>query len=220
MDWDKAIERNREALLRIVAVLFGMIAAARIGGGVGLMVPRSVWRAVMIVLRPAEAAVRRLVLIAARGLAPTLAKSRPMPAGGIARADSPREPSFGLIDPLRDLSPLDGESGSWMSFVEDDAASFDQPDCRPDAPLNAARLHLRLRALRHALANLSKQARRLARWNARRDAALKSGQPTRVSPMRPGLPPGWRQRRSHEIDETLRECHLLARGFLHAPDTS
>jgi hypothetical protein len=37
--------------------------------------------------------------------------------------------------------------------------------------------------------------------------------------MRPGLPPGWRQRRLHEIDDVLRECHGLANDLLNAPNT-
>ncbi len=85
-------------------------------------------------------------------------------------------------------------------------------------PVNAAALHRRLRALRLALADLAKQARRLARYNGRRDAALKAGRPARLSPLRPGLPPGWRARPRHAIDPVLRECHRLALDL--ANDTS
>jgi hypothetical protein len=219
MDWALAIERNRETLLRIVSALFSMIVAARLSGA-GLMIPRSVWRAVWLVLRPAEAAVRRLVLIAARGLKPIPVAPRTSNFTGITQAALPCEPAFRLLDPLRDLSFDEGETLGGFEFVSTDTAFTSQSPCAPDLPVNAIRLHNRLRALRHALADLASQARRLARWQARRDAALKATKPTRLSPIRPGLPPGWRTRTRHEIDQALRECHGLARDFLNAPDTS
>jgi hypothetical protein len=50
---------------------------------------------------------------------------------------------------------------------------------------------------------------------------LKARKPTRICPMRPGLPPGWRERKVHEIDTVLRECHGLANDLLNErPDTS
>jgi len=42
-------------------------------------------------------------------------------------------------------------------------------------------------------------------------------------PMRPGLPPGYRQRQKHEVDEVLAECHrlaLMAQQEFKFPDTS
>ena len=75
MDWDRAIERNREALSVIVAALFALVASARLAGP-GMMLPRRVWLMVLMVLRPAEAAVRRLVIIAARALAPVSVRRR------------------------------------------------------------------------------------------------------------------------------------------------
>jgi hypothetical protein len=66
MDKDRAIERNREPLLRIVAALFAMIGLTEAGAVERLS--RPVYRAVLFVLRPAEAAVRRLIIVAARGM--------------------------------------------------------------------------------------------------------------------------------------------------------
>ena len=194
VDWDKAIERNELPLLRIVGALIALLVSARLDGA-GLMVPRRVWRSVLFVLRPAEAAVRRLIIIAARALtsvAPVLRER----CGNAVRTPVERPssavvvaPSFQLFDPLKQfdftLDDADASGDALETVGEGD------PD---DSPINAIFLHNRLRALRHALADLSRQAERLARFNARRDVLLSAGRPVRVSLMRPGLPPGWRQR--------------------------
>jgi hypothetical protein len=82
--------------------------------------------------------------------------------------------------------------------------------------VDAARLRLRLAALARALADLPHQARRLARWRARRVPGP-GGRPG--SPLRRGHPPGWRQRPGRHVDQVLRECHLLALDALRS-DTS
>ena len=66
LDWALAIERNSEALKGIIAALFAMLGLD--GEAVVGRLPRSVHRAVLRVLWPAESAVRRLIIIAARGL--------------------------------------------------------------------------------------------------------------------------------------------------------
>ena len=48
----------------------------------------------------------------------------------------------------------------------------DPPPPSPDDPLDARRLYLRLEAIGRVLDDLPRQAKRLARWQARRDAAL------------------------------------------------
>ena len=88
MDWNLAIERNTEALKRILAAL---VAMAELGGqftffprkgalpqGPALAeksklspastLPRHLHTAVLRLLRPAEAAVRRLIIVAARSV--------------------------------------------------------------------------------------------------------------------------------------------------------
>lgn len=217
MDWDRAIERNREALSAIVAALFALVASARFAGP-GMMLPRRVWLMVLMVMRPAEAAVRRLVVIAARALAPVSERRRAAPAFEIPRAAIPREPVFALFDPLKDRHFGDDDP-VWQHVLSGGPAFTGNDEARLYEPLDGRLLHHRLRALRHALADLGNQARRLARWQARRDAALKACRPTRLSPMRPVLPPGWRERKIHEIDDVLRECHGLANDLLNAPDT-
>ena len=73
MDWNAAVEKHRTALKRVLAGLLvtaGFAAGAR-GGAPGTRpatLPRHLHRAVLRLLRPAEAAVRRLVIVAARGI--------------------------------------------------------------------------------------------------------------------------------------------------------
>src|SRR3954471_21955033 len=77
MDWAYAIERHRQPLLRIVEALFAMIGLA--DGGTLERLSRPLHRAVLAVLRPAESAVRRLIIVAAEGLVvkPSAARARP-----------------------------------------------------------------------------------------------------------------------------------------------
>jgi hypothetical protein len=74
MDWNFAIDKHREALKSVLAMLLAM---AGLSGGTAFKgdvepgsptLPRHLHRAVLRLLRPAEAAVRRLVIVAARGL--------------------------------------------------------------------------------------------------------------------------------------------------------
>ena len=94
MDWNAAIERHREALKRVLAMLTAMaglangLAAGSAESGSSQAahgpadcrlpaadcrptLPRHLHRAVLRLLRPAEAAARRLVVVAARGLVVT-----------------------------------------------------------------------------------------------------------------------------------------------------
>ena len=70
-------------------------------------IPRPLHRAVLRVLRPAESAVRRLIVIAARGLVVKLAPSRPMPKGHIiGKGSGTTPPSFQLFDPRKHFPEL------------------------------------------------------------------------------------------------------------------
>jgi hypothetical protein len=97
----------------------------------------------------------------------------------------------------------------------------EKPLPTPGDPLDATRLCARLHALKAALNDLDKQAKRLARWQARTDLRRKlpDPKPGRISPMRPGWPPGYRKRPFHEVDDVLRECHSLA-VYAQRRDTS
>ncbi|HUQ37258.1 MAG TPA: hypothetical protein VM144_12865, partial [Aestuariivirga sp.] len=84
-----------------------------------------------------------------------------------------------------------------------------------DGLASAVRLTRRLQALKLALDDLPRQAKRLARWRVRRENAKT---PKFKSPLRPGRPPGHRREPTHEVDEILTECHELA--WAEKPDTS
>ena len=74
MDWNAAIENNREALKRVLAML---VAMAGLDGGRPATLPRHLHRAVLSLLRPAEAAARRLIIVAARGIVVALPPASP-----------------------------------------------------------------------------------------------------------------------------------------------
>jgi hypothetical protein len=235
MDWSLAIRRNRAALLTIVAAIVALLARAGEG-----RVPRRLRNAALALLRPAESAARRLILIAARGLAvaPRPALAFAIAPGGAGReqaGDCPevlRPRAFRLFDPKKRFvfrrkvrRPL--VAPRIRSFWNGPLAPVTLPPAPPppakpsppdpDALVDAARLRLRLAALERALADLAAQARRLARWRARearRNAVLRPHRPLRL-----GRPPGWRARPAREVDQVLRECHALASDAL-APDTS
>jgi len=78
MDWNAAIENNREALKRVLAML---VAMAGLDGGRPATLPRHLHRAVLSLLRPAEAAARRLIIVAARGIVVALPPASPRKPG-------------------------------------------------------------------------------------------------------------------------------------------
>ncbi|MGH6908515.1 MAG: hypothetical protein ACREDX_11725 [Aestuariivirga sp.] len=224
MDWAKAIERNSQALKAIVAALFAMLgvtAEARL--------PRPLHRAILNVLLPAESATRRLIVIAARGLAVKPFPSRPMPQAPIGRGGRNRL-AFRLVDPRKRFAPNSPSTGPRVTprihiFGGDPRVSalWPSPD-RSAAPapphddgrIDASRLTSRLQALKLALGDLPRQARRLVRLRARRDKA--SGSRFK-SPLRPGYPPGHRRMPVHDVDRVLAECHGLAHDAMRL-DTS
>jgi hypothetical protein len=296
MDWTLAIEKNREALKRILAMLVAMVAAAN-GGSAGgqftlfpqkgsdasgqaqaeksklspaLTLPRHLHRFVLRLLRPAEAAARRLIVIAARGLVvalppPRLRNTKPKPilnrkngfGTGVvirpgplpewAQALAPKRSSslsLSLLDPLKHFgvrrrSVKPGAVPRIWSFDDRQLNPLfsrpHRPDPvllppTPDDPLDASRLYRRLEAIGRVLDDLPRQAKRLARWQARRDAVQTNDNDAtvahskdrfqRLSPMRPGHPPGWRRRSTHEVYGILNELQGLAVWARERPNTS
>lgn len=221
MDWNLAIKRNRDQLKDIVLTLF-VLAKMRVGGSL-FTLPRSTLAMILAVLRPAESAVRRLIIIAAHGLTLSTSPRERGEVPGIAgrRGDFCTK-AFKLFDPLKSFdmeSIWDNDTPQYESGY-DLAANHGVHDATLDNhPINATHIGQRLNALMRALENIPAQAHRLVRWQIKRNEALKARRPTRLSLMRPGLPPGWRQRKLHKIDTVLRECHGLANDLLSRPDT-
>ena len=79
MDWDFSIERNRGMLLAHIVGLFAMIGLVE--GGMVERVSRPLYRKVLAILRSAESAVRRLIIVMARDIKVEPRPKRPMPKG-------------------------------------------------------------------------------------------------------------------------------------------
>ena len=86
MDWARAIELNHPKLVRIVAELVAMVELTVNG-----VVSNLIYRAVLRVLHPAESAVRRLIVIAARGLKVELPPPRPKLKDRVIAGKGPRK---------------------------------------------------------------------------------------------------------------------------------
>ncbi len=228
MDWARVIERNLAALIRIVAMLIAMVEMG--SGSMVALLPPSLYRAVSRMLLPTESAVRRLIAIAARGLKVKPSPVRPMPRGLAFAGKVGGQIAFQLFDTRQRFSRNSRRRASATAiprihvFADSPLIPLFQPRRPaenpipepPDDTIDATRLGRRLAAVKMALDNLPQQARRLARWKARRDRMQK---PTFLSPFRPGPPPGHRKEPLEEIDFVLRECHGLARDALYE-DTS
>ncbi len=212
MDWTFAIDRNRQALVKIIAGLVALVDGAE-------MLPRPLHRFVCRVLRPAESALRRLIVIVAAGLLKKAeaaekgaADIRPLPDfSSFARGQNCA--AFALIDPRKSF----GESGRTFRMPPPQHAlpQISVPGlteriqwAKSDERLEAKTLSRRIEKLERALKTLPRQARRLNRLMARR-AKAEPG-PGRVGPIRPGHPPGYRRQPRHPVDDVLRECHALA----------
>ncbi|MCO5160745.1 MAG: hypothetical protein M9939_06395 [Mesorhizobium sp.] len=177
--------------------------------------PRRVHRAVYRLLRAAEAAVRRLIVVVGRDMVAAEPVLPPLPQDsgplvrqievdlGLAHApaaetQAPAEPAapralaFPLLDPLPDPTAppfLLRTSGVPRISVPGWTPLFSvapKHEPSPNDPIDACYLRLRLDALASALADLPGQAMRLARWRARCAALRKARRLHRVAPLRPG----------------------------------
>jgi hypothetical protein len=72
VNWSAVIEGNHGALKRILAEIVAMAAPTGSPGTGGPTLPRHLHSAILRVLRPAEAAARRLIVVMARGIVVTL----------------------------------------------------------------------------------------------------------------------------------------------------
>ncbi len=222
-------------------------------GDLSPTLPRRWHRAVYRLLRAAEAAVRRLIIVVGRDmvaaepvLAPLKTGSGPLlshipvrPGLGLACAapaevpagpDRKRKLAFPLLDPLPDPTrpPFKMRSSGvprisvpgWTPLFS--VALKHEPS--PNDPIDAGYLRRRLDALSRALADLPRQALRLARWRARCEALRKARRLRRVAPLRPGRAYGLRRpgspRPEHPIDDILRDLHYFAWEAQERRDTS
>jgi hypothetical protein len=244
MNWPLAISRNRAALLAVVAGIVSLLGGRLLrpfdkagAPDEGAVTSRRLRNAALALLRPAEAAARRLIVVVARGVA---AAPRPAPAfagslgarGKRGASAVSRPPAFRLFDPpkrysFRPVAPPPRGVPRIRSFwgAQPVAAAAPPAAARPDpdAPVDASRLASRLAALARALADLPAQARRLARWRARekvrREAVFRPERPLRL-----GRPPSWRAGTERAVDLALIDCHRFALEALAEaaplPDTS
>ncbi len=247
MDWTLALHLNQQALLRNVAWLFTWLKL-EVGETVETM-PRFKRLTVLFVLRPSESAYRRVILIAVlvRGvLAPMVAERAARSGRSLRKSDGETRVRtaplpFKLIDPRKnfDLNPerpkrMNGIqlriTDLWSDdpiYNRDDLYAYQErqnrPPPTPEDEVSAKALCLRMNALMAALQDLDAQAMRMAKLQARMKQTRQRTGKWPLQPLRPGLPPGFRQRQKHEVDEVLRECHqlaLTAQHELRPPDTS
>ena len=217
LDWTLAIDRHRDALVRMVAALLVMA-----GGGEAM--PRHVRTGIWRVLRPAEAAFRRLVVVVKLVLKieAGVRVSRGGPVAVIAGVSQgvARVPAFALFDARKSFKPRSAWRGRRpqpnIRFFDEVQVFEPVTVASPDDEVSPAQLMRRLQALQSALGDVPKQARRLARWEAKREAArAETGK--YIAPIRPGKPPGHRDRGRHPVDFVLKDCHALALYALHDP---
>jgi hypothetical protein len=236
--WADIIDRNTGLLKPIIAALFVLLGgAARLSPGVH--------RRILRVLRPAESAVRRLIVIAARDVVAKPLVLRPKPVAPIIGKGRRSVSSFQLFDPRKRFAMFQQTQKRKVAKV---APRFyhvgsDPPGTAPwyaqpcpippvvpvlpppnDGLLDGARLSRRLNALQSALADIPRHAQRLARWRLRRLST--SSHLRAMDVMRYGHAPGYRKKKRHEIDDILADCHAFACEIIkesnrrNRPDTS
>ncbi len=209
MDWARAVDINRIALTRVVAEIFALIGL--VAGG---PLPHRVYLAAERLLRPTESALRRLIIIAARGLVVKPSVPRPMPLGLVIAAGAKRRTLFPLFDTRKRFDFTEPEKPLFVmvkTYSSNPFNPFEQTNLRrtqePTDLDYTLRFQRRLAAVKQALETLPHQARRMARWQAKRKAM---NNPKFKLPLRPGRPPGYRDKPHLEIDLVLTECHALA----------
>ncbi|MEL7429518.1 MAG: hypothetical protein AAFN43_05925, partial [Pseudomonadota bacterium] len=167
---------------------------------------------------------------------------RPLPDfASFKRAEKPL-PKFNLIDPRPALvmTWVEEDEGAdttpflILSLSKDEEAHGEQTLRQAqgegiafdaNSSISAPALLARLQALDHALNNLPKEARGMAREIEKRkrlrSLPLDPDKPLRGAwadpPIRVGKPPGHRDRGDHEVDHILQECHGLFRDIESSP---
>lgn len=170
---------------------------------IAVRMPREVYRRALRLMRPAESALRRLIVIAAREVVVRRRVGSALQGASFPRGarDPDKIRAFPLFDPRLHPKPPAPKSANaanirWLG---------DPPEPRQPASdlVDGAALNRRLARFGRALENLPREARRLARWRLCHPKQLRR-------PMRPGRPPGTRARPFHAIDHILKEVQHLA----------
>ncbi len=252
-------ERHRTTLLGLLALIFvyagladdigsaaadtGRVRHALEASREAWTLPRRICRRLLSLLRPVEAATRRLIVVLASGL--PIPKPRAaghpatQPAQGAGDASiqvrgggSAGAPGDGEAHPTQAPLPLfalaDREKRyEWFFSGKPHGAGWQGPSpaLPGDDELDVTGILRRIAALARALDDLPGEAQRLARWRSRRLHARAAGRRVCLSPLRIGRPPGslplgapGRARR--EEHHLLSETHALARDALARLDTS
>ena len=219
MDWTLVIDLNRTAFLHIVGRLFVVIGLVP-----GDAMPETLLRHVHVrvtgTVRRIEAGVRRLIVIVARDMTAPEPVTRTASGTRKPRGKSENSgsvPAFPLFDPRKrvGMPPRRRYAKTVRMTVigVDPWTPFKKPRLAlPDDPVDAAALCRRLLAIKHALDDLPKQARRLVRALARPSCKWQR-------PMRPGRPPGHRTHGRARSDTMLASLQVLALWALDPPDT-
>ena len=219
MNWNLALERNRDALAAIILALGAMLRAGIIGEG---RITKILRKAILRILTPAESAVRRLIVIAAQGLKGPFSIggwSLHWPGESRRREDAITRLTFPLFERSKRALPPppapksiprirgfgDALCNPRLAVLVKELAEPLPPPPLPDPSIDARRLYWRLEAVKNALADIPGQARRLVRLRALRAAAKKPDKPL----LSAGNPPGHRKKRTHPIDDILAECQYF-----------
>ena len=179
------------------------------------------FRSIVVEYKPGPPAVRKK---------PKPSSSDKTKADGEAKPKRKRRPLFNLFDSLKrfgrrfkkKVRRLEPHVYSLESFLQRRHATAApdpvEQEAVDDGMVSAANLVRRLVAVMDAVQDIPRHAMRLALWQAR---PKEERRPERWSPLRPGRPPGYRQRNIHEVDAILKECHWLAiQGNPPLDDTS
>ena len=176
---------------------------------------RPLYRIVLRALRPAEAAVRRLIIVMARDIVVKPRPKRPFPTGrviarkGSRRRPRPRRAVLQIVRPAKAVSTgsmaaagsgrkieprihvLDGFDPRIPWFLRSQstpaAPAPKENETIDDDTVNAGALCRRLFAIMRALEDLPRQARRLALWRSR---PIEERRPRRETPLQARLAAG------------------------------
>jgi hypothetical protein len=240
------INSFRLALLRVLLVLFEM-AGITPGMETVETLPRGVKYAILRVLRQAESATRRLIILEAEKLTDVVyeappkreksTKKRTKNRTGEKKTRARRMPQFQLIDPRKFFEELypnrrsrrpakkikrGGEPKLLFRFDAFDG----QPACEgwsrplPELTPDDPLAAVSICRRMQALHNALSDLSAQAMRMKREIAKRKQAKPGpgKVPPLRRGRPPGHRKEAVHEVDFILERCHFLVTQDPDPPD--